>query len=50
MSLYSNNDELFAKLRGGNPGYDVIVPANDFVQRMAKANMLMPLDHAKIPT
>ncbi|WP_168556491.1 spermidine/putrescine ABC transporter substrate-binding protein [Novosphingobium sp. SG720] len=49
MSLYSNNDELFAKLRGGNPGYDVVVPANDFVQRMAKANMLMPLDHAKIP-
>lgn len=49
MSLYSNNDELFAKLRGGNPGYDVVVPSNDFVQRMAKANMLMPLDHAKIP-
>jgi spermidine/putrescine transport system substrate-binding protein len=49
MSLYSNNDELFAKLRGGNPGYDVVVPSNDFTQRMAKAGMLMPLDHAKLP-
>jgi spermidine/putrescine transport system substrate-binding protein len=49
MSLYASNDELFAKLRGGNPGYDVIVPSNDFLQRMAKAGMLMPLDHAKIP-
>jgi len=49
MSLYSNNDELFAKLRGGNPGYDVIVPGNDFVQRMARAGMLMPLDHAQLP-
>ncbi|PXA82942.1 spermidine/putrescine ABC transporter substrate-binding protein [Nostoc sp. 3335mG] len=49
MSLFSNNDELFAKLRGGNQGYDVIVPTNDFVQRMAQANMLEPLDHAKIP-
>lgn len=49
MSLYSSNDELFAKLRAGNPGYDVIVPSHDFLQRMAKAGMLMPLDHAKIP-
>ena len=49
MSLFSNNDELFAKLRGGNQGYDVIVPTNDFVQRMAIAGMLEPLDHGKIP-
>ncbi|MDX3885792.1 ABC transporter substrate-binding protein [Edaphosphingomonas haloaromaticamans] len=49
MSLFATNDELFAKLRGGNQGYDVIVPTNDFVQRMIAANMLEPLDHAKIP-
>jgi spermidine/putrescine transport system substrate-binding protein len=49
MSLFANNDELFAKLRGGNQGYDVIVPTNDFVERMRDADMLMPLDHAKIP-
>lgn len=49
MSLFSNNDELFAKLRGGNQGYDVIVPTNDFVQRMNVAHMLEPLDHARLP-
>ena len=49
MSLFANNDELFAKLRAGNPGFDVIVPSNDFVERMAQADMLMPLDHAQIP-
>ena len=49
MSLFATNDELFAKLRGGNQGYDVIVPTNDFVQRMSAAGMLEPLDHAKIP-
>ncbi len=49
MSLFSTNDELFAKLRGGNQGYDVIVPTNDFVQRMNVAHMLEPLDHARIP-
>ncbi len=49
MDLFADNDELFAKLREGNPGYDVIVPSNDFVERMISAEMLMPLDHAAIP-
>jgi len=49
MSLFATNDELFAKLRAGNPGFDVIVPSNDFVERMVKADMLLPLDHNKIP-
>lgn len=49
MSLFANNDELFARLRAGNPGFDVIVPSNEFVTRMSQANMLMPLDRAKIP-
>lgn len=49
MSLFATNDELFAKLRAGNPGFDVIVPSNDFVERMVQADMLMELDHTKIP-
>ena len=49
MDLYADNDELFAGLRAGNPGYDVVVPSNDFVERMIAAGMLMPLDHAAIP-
>ncbi len=49
MDLYADNDELFAKLKEGNPGYDVIVPTNDYVERMIKAEMLEPIDHAAIP-
>ena len=49
MDLFADNDELFAKLKEGNPGYDVIVPTNDFVERMITADMLVPLDHSKIP-
>ena len=49
MDLYADNDELFAKLKGGNPGYDVIVPTNDYLERMIKADMVIPLDHSKIP-
>src|ERR1700740_3028522 len=30
MSLFSTNDELFSKLRAGNPGFDVIVPTNNY--------------------
>jgi spermidine/putrescine transport system substrate-binding protein len=47
--LFADNDELFAKLRGGNPGYDLIVPTNDYVERMLIADMLEPLDHSMIP-
>jgi spermidine/putrescine transport system substrate-binding protein len=47
--LFASNDELFAKLREGNPGYDVIYPSNDYVERMIAADILLPLDHARIP-
>lgn len=49
MSLFADNDELFARLREGNPGFDVIVPTNDYCERMIVADMLQKLDHAKIP-
>ncbi len=47
--LYASNDELFARLREGNPGYDVIFPSNDYVERMKLAGMIQPLDHGRIP-
>jgi spermidine/putrescine transport system substrate-binding protein len=49
MDLFADNDELFAKLKEGNPGYDLIVPTNDYVERMIVAEMLVPLDHSKVP-
>jgi spermidine/putrescine transport system substrate-binding protein len=49
MDLFDSNDVLFAKFKAGNPGYDVIVPSNDFVERMVQADMLMELDHTQLP-
>lgn len=49
MDLFADNDELFAKLKNGNPGYDVIVPTNDYLERMVLADMLEELDHSLIP-
>ena len=48
MDLFADNDELFAKLKEGNPGYDVIVPTNDYVERMIAAKMLLPINRAQI--
>lgn len=48
-SYFATNDELFARLKAGNPGYDVIVPSNEFVTRMRAADMLLPLDLEAIP-
>ena len=49
MDLYADNDELFAKLKEGNPGYDLIIPTNDYVERMIAAEMLVPIDHSLVP-
>lgn len=49
MSVFATNDELFAKLRSGNSGFDVVVPSNDFVTRLSQAGLLQELDHSKLP-
>ena len=49
MNLFASDDELFAKMRAGHSGYDVIVPTDQNVTRMAGAGLLLPLDHGRIP-
>lgn len=49
LSLFASNDELVAKLRAGGSGFDLIVPANDTVERLIATKMVAPLDHSLIP-
>jgi spermidine/putrescine transport system substrate-binding protein len=49
MDIFGDNAELFATLQGGNPGYDVIVPSSDLVERMIAAGMLEEIDYSKVP-
>lgn len=49
MNLFASNAELYAHLRAGNPGFDVIVPSNDYVTRLAQDGALLELDHSLIP-
>ncbi|MHB1218884.1 MAG: ABC transporter substrate-binding protein [Alphaproteobacteria bacterium] len=46
---YANNEELFAKLKTRNPGYDIIVPSDYMIQKMIAAKKLLPIDKSKIP-
>ncbi len=47
--LFADNEELFAKLKVGNPGYDIIVPSDYMVEDMITVGMLQRLDHSRIP-
>jgi spermidine/putrescine transport system substrate-binding protein len=49
LDLYADMDELFSKLKAGNPGYDAIVVAGDYLQRMVQAGLMSPIDQSKIP-
>lgn len=49
MSTYDSNEALYAKIRMVDAkGYDLIVPSTDFVARMRKEGLLMPLDKTKL--
>ncbi len=47
--IYDGNESLLARLRQGNPGYDVIVPSDWTVAVMITEELIQPLDMANIP-
>ena len=48
LDSYSTCDEMYAKIRGGAKGYDIVIPSNDFVSIMIKQGMLRELDQSKM--
>lgn len=46
---FASNEEMFAKLKAGATGYDIIFPSQDYVSIMIKENMLAEIDASKIP-
>lgn len=46
---YASNEDMYAKLKSGAVSYDVIIPSDYMVARMASENMLMPLNFDNIP-
>lgn len=47
--IFDSNESLLARLREGNPGYDIIVPSDYMVGTMAAEELLVPLDLEMIP-
>ncbi|MDX1991348.1 MAG: spermidine/putrescine ABC transporter substrate-binding protein, partial [bacterium] len=47
--VYVSNEELFARIREGNPGYDIAVPTGYMVENLIATDLLVPLDMSKIP-
>ena len=48
LDSYSTCDEMYAKIKGGAKGYDIVIPSNDFVSIMLKQGMLRELDQKKL--
>ncbi len=47
--VFSSNEDMFAKIKAGGSGYDLVFPGADFVSIMIKEGMLETLNPAKIP-
>ncbi|MCZ7646321.1 MAG: spermidine/putrescine ABC transporter substrate-binding protein [Planctomycetota bacterium] len=51
LSYFESNEQMLAKLQqpGSDKEYDIVVPSAHSVASMIKLDMLLPLDHAKLP-
>ena len=49
FDYYDSNEAMFAKLKAGCSGYDVIFPSSYMADIMNKQNMILHLDKSKIP-
>ncbi len=49
VDTFDSNEAMYAKLKAGASGYDLITPSSYMVQVMHGQGMLQPLDRAKLP-
>ncbi len=48
-TTYASNEDLYAKLKSGAGGYDVIIPSDYMIERLKSDGLIQPLDLSKIP-
>lgn len=49
IDTFDSNESMYAKLRLGGGGYDIIVPSNYFLEIMQHADMLQPINKEALP-
>jgi spermidine/putrescine transport system substrate-binding protein len=48
IDTFDSNESMYAKVRAGASGYDILVPSSYMVKLMASQGLIMPLDRAKL--
>lgn len=48
-NMFDSNEDLYSKLKSGGVSYDVIVPSDYMIERMAKEGMLQPINLENVP-
>jgi spermidine/putrescine transport system substrate-binding protein len=49
VDAYATNEEMIARLRQGNPGYDIIIPTHFAIPLLVENDLLTPIDLEQIP-
>ena len=49
IDVFDSNEAMYAKLKAGAGGYDLVVPSSYMAEVMKQQNMLQNADHAKLP-
>lgn len=49
IDTFDSNEAMYAKLKAGGTGYDIIMPSSYQIKTMAREGMIKKLDQARIP-
>ena len=49
VDTFDSNETMYAKLKAGGSGYDVITPSSYLVPLMAREKLISELDHSRMP-
>lgn len=49
VDTFDSNEAMYAKLKAGGTGYDIIMPSSYQIKTMAREGMIKKLDQARIP-
>lgn len=49
VDTFDSNEAMYAKLKAGGTGYDIIMPSSYQIATMAREGMIVELDHTKLP-
>ena len=45
---FASNEDMYAKIKAGGSGYDIVFPSGDYVSIMIQQDMLEKIDHEKL--